>query len=78
VLNLFTPFVGACFGHAMSKVVKYATIDDKVFKDLGVVSIKYAQSLLQACITLPKKSGTLIILILALQAFICCAYVLYN
>jgi hypothetical protein len=27
---------------------------------------------------LPKKFGTLIILILALQAFICCAYVLYN
>jgi hypothetical protein len=27
---------------------------------------------------LPKESGTLIILILALQAFICCAYVLNN
>jgi hypothetical protein len=78
VLNLLTPFVGACFGHAMSKVAKYATIDDKVFKDLGVVSIKYVQSLFQACITLPKKFGALIILILALQPFICCAYVLYN
>ncbi len=78
VLNLLTPFVGACLGHALSKVAKYATINDKVSKDLGVVSIKYVQSLLQACITLPKKFGTLIILILALQAFICCAYVLYN
>jgi hypothetical protein len=66
VLNLLTPFVGACFGHATSKVVKYATIDDKVSKDLGVVNIKYVQSLLQACITLPKKFRTLIILILAL------------
>jgi hypothetical protein len=27
---------------------------------------------------LPKKFGALIILILALQPFICCAYVLYN
>jgi len=41
VLNLLTPFVATCFGHATSKVAKYATIDYKVSKDLGVVNIKY-------------------------------------
>jgi len=62
----------------MSKAAQYATIDDKVFKDLGVVSIKSTQSSLQAYITWPKKSSMLIKLVLALQTFIGCAYVLYN
>ncbi len=42
-LNLPIPFARACFGHAMSKVAQYVTIDDKVFKDLKVVNIKSTQ-----------------------------------
>jgi hypothetical protein len=60
----------------MSKITQYATIDDKVLKDLGVVNIKSIQSSLQAYITWPKESSMLIILVLALQTFIGCAYVL--
>lgn len=60
----------------MSKVAQYATIDDKVFKDLGVINIKFTQSLFQAYITWPKKFGMLIILVLALQTFIDCVVVL--
>jgi sensor histidine kinase regulating citrate/malate metabolism len=60
----------------MSKITQYATIDDKVLKDLGVVNIKFIQSSLQAYITWPKESSMLIILVLALQTFIGCAYVL--
>ncbi len=39
-LNLLAPFDGACFGHATSKAFYYATNDDKVFKDLGLFSVK--------------------------------------
>jgi hypothetical protein len=60
----------------MSKITQYATIDDKVLKDMGVVNIKSIQSSLQAYITWPKESSMLIILVLALQTFIGCAYVL--
>jgi hypothetical protein len=60
----------------MNKVAQYATIDDKVFKDLRVIIIKSIESSLQAYITWPKKFGMLIILVLALQTFIGCAYVL--
>jgi hypothetical protein len=41
----------------MSKTTQYATINNKVSKDLGVVSIKYVQSLFHTCITWPKKSN---------------------
>jgi hypothetical protein len=38
-LKLTTHFVGACWGHAMSKCYQYATKDNKVFSRL-IVSIK--------------------------------------
>jgi hypothetical protein len=50
-LSLPIPFVGACFGHTLSKTSQYAIKNDKVSKDLGVISIKFAQLLLQAYIT---------------------------
>jgi hypothetical protein len=31
--------MGACFGHAMIKAAQYVTNDDKVSKDLGLVSV---------------------------------------
>jgi hypothetical protein len=40
-LNLPTPFKGVCFWHAMNKIVQYVTINDKAFKDLGTINIKY-------------------------------------
>jgi hypothetical protein len=43
-LNLFQPFDGTCFGHAMNKVVQYATNDDKISKDLALISVKFAQT----------------------------------
>jgi hypothetical protein len=39
-LGLQTPFVGSCWGHAMSKCVQYATNDTKVSTKLTFVSIK--------------------------------------
>jgi hypothetical protein len=55
-LNLLTPFNGVCFWHAMNKIVQCVTTNDKVFKDLGTINIKYAKTLFHACITWPKKS----------------------
>jgi hypothetical protein len=40
-----------------SKACQYATIDEKVCKNLKYVSIKFAQVHLQKCITWPKKFG---------------------
>jgi hypothetical protein len=40
-LGLTTPFVGACWGQAMSKCCQYAIDDNKVFLGL-IVSIKQA------------------------------------
>ncbi|CAK9264683.1 unnamed protein product [Sphagnum jensenii] len=51
-LNLLTPFNG----HAMKKIVQCVTTNDKVFKDLGTINIKYAKASFHACITWPKKS----------------------
>jgi hypothetical protein len=53
-LNLFQPFDGTCFGHAMNKVVQYATNDDKMSKDLALISVKFAQTSLYLCTTWPK------------------------
>jgi hypothetical protein len=57
VLGLTTPFVGACWGHAMSKCCQYATNDSKVCVGLTSISIKEAQSILENTITWTKKSG---------------------
>jgi hypothetical protein len=60
--NLLAPLDGACFGHAMSKIIQYAINDDKVSKDLGPINVKSMQTSLQPCITWPKKFGMLMIL----------------
>jgi hypothetical protein len=44
--GLQTPFVGSCWGHAMSKCTQYATYGAKVSIGLTFVSIKEAQSIL--------------------------------
>jgi hypothetical protein len=41
-LSLQTPFVGSCWGHAMSKCIQYATDDAKVSTRLTFVSINEA------------------------------------
>jgi hypothetical protein len=66
--SLLVPFDGACFGHAMSKATQYATIDDKISKDLAPINVKLAQLSFQSCITWPKKLGMLTIYNLSLQA----------
>jgi hypothetical protein len=55
--GLDTSFDGVCFGHAMNKVGQYAMNDDKVSKDLMLISVKFAQTFLQSYITWPKKSS---------------------
>jgi hypothetical protein len=40
IFQLACPFVGSCFGHAMSKVVQYAIDDTKVCAGLSEVSLK--------------------------------------
>lgn len=60
-LNLLQLFDGTCFGHAMSKVAQYAIDDDRISKNLALMSVKFAQTSLQSCITWPKKIGMLTI-----------------
>ncbi len=55
--QLPTPFVGLCFGHAMSKVAQYATNDAKVYLDFKKVNLKAIQTSLQKIIIWTKKSG---------------------
>ncbi len=43
ILGLEESYQGTYFGHAFSKAYQYATIDEKVCKDLTYVSIKNAQ-----------------------------------
>jgi hypothetical protein len=50
-LSLLVLLDGACFGHVMSKATQYATNDDKISKDMAPISVKFAQSSLQSCIT---------------------------
>ncbi len=48
--QLTSPYVGACFGHAMSKACQYVTLDDKIcvgMTKVSEVSLKNAQSTLQ-------------------------------
>jgi hypothetical protein len=40
--QLTSPYVGACFGHAMSKACQYVTLDDKIFVRVTQVSLKNA------------------------------------
>lgn len=55
-LEIEMPYVGICFGHAMSKACQYATIDDKVYSSMLEVSIAKAQGFLQNTVTWTKKS----------------------
>ncbi len=57
VLGLEESFQGICCGHAFSKACQYATIDEKLRKNLWYVSIKIAQRDLQKCIIWPKRFG---------------------
>ncbi len=50
-LGLEESFQGTYFGHVFSKACQYAIIDDKICKNLKYVSIKFAQTDLQKCIT---------------------------
>jgi hypothetical protein len=56
-LGLVTPFDSVCFGHTMRKVAQYAINDDKISKDLMLVSVKFVQMSFQSYITWPKKIG---------------------
>jgi hypothetical protein len=40
-LGLLKPFDSLCFGHALSKVCQYATINEKVFANLNYASITW-------------------------------------
>ncbi len=42
VLSLDESFQGTCFGHAFLKACKYVIIDEKVYKNLRFVFIKFA------------------------------------
>jgi len=52
---LHVSFNGSCFGHAMNKTIQYATNDEKISKDLGLISVKFAQTSFQVCNTWPKN-----------------------
>lgn len=54
-LNLPQPFNGTYFGHTMNNAVQYATNDDKIFKGLASINVKFAQTSFQSCITWPKN-----------------------
>ncbi len=41
-LGLDKSLQGTCFGHSFSKACQYATIDDKICKNLKYASIKFA------------------------------------
>ena len=57
VLDIKQPYIGACFGHVMSKAYQYATDDEKVCRDMTELSLRFTQAALQLCITWTKKSG---------------------
>jgi hypothetical protein len=48
-------YQGICFGCPFSKAYKYATMDEKVCKDLTYVYIKHTQANVQKYITWHKK-----------------------
>jgi hypothetical protein len=49
--QLTSPYVGACFGHAMSKTCQYATLDDKICVGMTQASLKNAKSTLLKIVT---------------------------
>ncbi len=51
ILGLDEGFQGICFGHVFFKACQYATINEKVYKNLWFISIKSTQLNLQKCIT---------------------------
>jgi hypothetical protein len=51
---LHVSFNGSCFGHALNKTIQYATNVENISKDLGLISLKFAQTSFQACSTWPK------------------------
>jgi hypothetical protein len=57
ILGMLIPFVGACWGHAMSKCCQFAIDDTKVCVGLVLISIKLAQSILQKTIISTPKNG---------------------
>jgi hypothetical protein len=57
VLGLSTPFVGSCWGHAMSKWCQYVIDDSNVCVNMPFFSIEETQSILEKTITWTKKSG---------------------
>jgi hypothetical protein len=48
-------------GHAMNKAMQYATNDDKIFKDLALINVKFAQTSFQFMHHLAKNLGMLTI-----------------
>ncbi len=77
-VSLLVFFDGARFGFVMSKAVQYPTNDDKIFKDLVPISLKFAQSSLQSYITLSKKSNIFTIKNLSMETFISCELWVVN
>ncbi len=56
--QLTSPYVDACFGHALNKTCKYVISNDKVCVGMTkLVSLKNSKSTLQKIITWMKKSG---------------------
>ncbi len=56
-LQLISPFLGSCFGHAMSKACQYAYDDSKVCAVFLEVSLKNVQTSLQNTIIGQKNLG---------------------
>lgn len=60
VLGLDFPYVGSCFGHAMSEACKYGTSKKNIYPTMKLVSLKRMQARLRSCITWTKKSSVYI------------------
>jgi len=65
--GLVTPFDNVCFGHNMRKVAQYAINDDKISKDLMLVTVKFVQMSFQSYISWPKKLGLLTLFIFSIE-----------
>jgi hypothetical protein len=57
LLQLTSPYVGACFRHAMNKTCQYVISNDKVCVGMTQMLLKNAQLALQKQITWVKKRG---------------------
>jgi hypothetical protein len=56
-LQLTSPYVGACFRHAMSKTCQYVISNDKVCVGMTKLLLRNAQSALQKTINLGEEEG---------------------